>query len=86
MAVDQDIIAVFAANDGSEVQISNTDPIFKYRIAINRFCVSYRSFIEKYRLISEISLFRMRSPIGLSISNVEYKVFVINTLIESCKA
>ncbi len=30
MAVDQDIVSVFAAADGNEVQISNTDPLFKY--------------------------------------------------------
>ncbi len=30
MAVDQDIVSVFATSDDTEVQISNTDPSFKY--------------------------------------------------------
>ena len=30
MAVDQDIVSVFASSDDNEVQISNTDPSFKY--------------------------------------------------------
>lgn len=30
MAVDQDIVSVCATNDKNEVEISNTDPSFKY--------------------------------------------------------
>jgi N-acetylgalactosamine kinase len=30
MAVDQDIVSVFAATDDNEVQISNNNPSFKY--------------------------------------------------------
>jgi hypothetical protein len=29
MAIDQDIVSVFATNDNNEVQISNTNPSFK---------------------------------------------------------
>ncbi len=37
MAIDQDIVSVFSSTDNSEVQISNTDPSFKYDNEIELF-------------------------------------------------
>ena len=49
MAVDQDIISVFAASDDQEVQISNANPSFKYS---NRMIIDFNENFFSYFLRS----------------------------------
>lgn len=82
MAIDQDIVSIFATTDETNIEIKNTDPSYSYEtnnLSIfhrNQFCL-----IDLLRSMSMILQFHMKNHDGLNISNVEFKEFVINSTI-----